>query len=92
MHEPASNFRVEIFEKKQPGQKGDLGGLFSELALLSGLILLEYFYTKISFSTPALTALLRLAGQISKIRNISLIRIPMRIPGTKFSTKFSTCL
>ena len=35
-----------------------------ELALLSGSILLEYFYTKIRFSTPTLSALLPLAGQI----------------------------
>ena len=38
--------------------------LLPKLALLSGLILLEYFYTKIPFSTPALSALLSLAGQI----------------------------
>ena len=36
-----------------------------ELALLSVSILLEYFYTEIRFSTPTLSALLSLAGQIS---------------------------
>ena len=35
-----------------------------ELVLLSVPINLEYFYTKIRFSTPALSALLALAGQI----------------------------
>jgi hypothetical protein len=35
-----------------------------KLARLSVSILLEYFYTKIRFSTPALSALLGLAGQI----------------------------
>ena len=35
-----------------------------ELALLSVPINLEYFYTEIRFSTPTLTALLGLAGQI----------------------------
>jgi hypothetical protein len=35
-----------------------------ELALLSVPINLEYFYTKIRFSTPDLSALLSLAGQI----------------------------
>jgi hypothetical protein len=41
-----------------------LGELFPELALLSVSILLEYFCTKIRFSTPTLSALLGLAGQI----------------------------
>jgi hypothetical protein len=59
-----SNFRIEIIEKNQPGQKGEFEKLLPELALLSGLILLEYFYTKIRFSTPALSVLLGLAGQI----------------------------
>jgi hypothetical protein len=35
-----------------------------ELALLSGSILFEYFYTEIRFSTPALSAPLSLAGEI----------------------------
>ena len=47
-----SNFRIEIFEKNQYVQKDELGGQPPELALLSVLILLEYFYTKIRFSTP----------------------------------------
>ena len=54
-------------EKNQCGQKGELGKLLPELALLSTLILLEYFYTKTRFSTPALrnlSALVGLAGQI----------------------------
>ena len=42
-----SNFRIEIFENNQYGQKGELGGLPPELALLSVLIVLEYFYTEI---------------------------------------------
>ena len=59
-----SNFRIEIFEKNRPGKKGELGKLLPELALLSGSIFLEYFYTKIQFSTPTLSALLGLAGRI----------------------------
>ena len=47
-----SNFRIEVFEKNQHGQKDELRGQPPELALLSVLILLEYFYTKIRFSTP----------------------------------------
>jgi hypothetical protein len=58
------NFRIEIFKKNQYGQKDEFGELFPELALLSVLILLEYFYTEIRFSTPDLSALLSLAGQI----------------------------
>jgi hypothetical protein len=48
-------------------EKGELGALCPELTLLSVSILLEYFYTKIRFSTPALSAplsILGLAGQI----------------------------
>ena len=59
-----SNFRIEIFEKNGPGKKGELGGLPPELVIFSGSILLEYFYTEIQFSTPGLSALLGLAGQI----------------------------
>ena len=59
-----SNFRIEIFEKNGYGQKGELGELLPELALLSVSILLEYFYTEIRFSTPDLSALLSSAGQI----------------------------
>ena len=60
-----SNFRIEIFEKNGCGQKGELGKLLPEPALLSTSILLEYFYTEIRFSTPDLSALLGSAGQIS---------------------------
>jgi hypothetical protein len=60
-----SNFRIEIFEKNGCGQKGELGKLLPELVLFFASILLEYLYTKIRFSTPALRALLGLAGQIS---------------------------
>ena len=42
-----SNFRIEIFANIGGGQKGEFGGLPPELALFSGSILLEYFYTKI---------------------------------------------
>ena len=59
-----SNFRIEIFEINGYGQKGELGGQPPELVLLSVSINLEYFYTKIRFSTPGLSALLSLAGQI----------------------------
>ena len=59
-----SNCRIETFEKNGCGQKGELGKLLPQLALLSASILLEYFYTEIRFSTPALSALLGLAGQI----------------------------
>ena len=60
-----SNFRIEISEINGCGQKGEFGGLPPELALLSTSINLEYFYTEIRFSTPDLSALLSLAGQIS---------------------------
>ena len=60
-----SNFRIEIFAKVRNGQKGELGGLPPELALLTVPNFREYFYTKIRFSTPALSALLGLAGQKS---------------------------
>ena len=46
-----SNFRIEIFAKVRHGQKGELGAR-------------ECFYTEIRFSTPALSALLPLAGQM----------------------------
>ena len=47
-----SNFHIEVFEINGHGQKGELGKLLPELALLSVPINLEYFYTKIRFSTP----------------------------------------
>ena len=57
-----SNFRIEIFMKNQYGQKDEFGTpCVSRARLLSVLILLEYFYTEIRFSTPALSALLSLA-------------------------------
>ena len=59
-----SNFRIEIFEINGYEQKGELGAPCPELALSSVSINLEYFYTKIRFSTPTLSALLSLAGQI----------------------------
>ena len=46
------------------GQKDELGALRPELVLLTAPNFREYFYTKIRFSTPALSALLGLAGQI----------------------------
>ena len=42
-----SNFRIEVFKKNQYGQKDEFGTPCPELALLSVLILLEYFYTEI---------------------------------------------
>jgi hypothetical protein len=59
-----SNFRIEIFAKVRGGQKGELGTLRPELAILTAPNFREYFYTEIRFSTPALSALLPLAGQI----------------------------
>jgi len=59
-----SNFRIEIFTNIGHGQKDELGGLPPELALLTVPNIREYFYTKIRFSTPTLSALLPLAGQI----------------------------
>jgi hypothetical protein len=43
---------------------GELGTQLPELALLTVPYIREYFYTKIRFFTPALSALLPLAGQI----------------------------
>ena len=57
-------FRIEIFAKVRNGQKDELGAICPELALLTVSNFREYFYTKIQFSTPALSALLPLAGQI----------------------------
>jgi hypothetical protein len=45
-----SNFRIEKFEKNGYGQKGELGAVCPELALLFVSILLEYFHTKIRFA------------------------------------------
>ena len=60
-----SNFRIEIFAKVRNGQKGEFGATgCPELALLTVPNFRKYFYTKIRFSTPALSALLPLAGQI----------------------------
>jgi hypothetical protein len=67
-----SNFRMEIFEINGHGQKDELGALCPELALLSVPINLEYFYTEIRFSTPTLSALLSLAGQISLLKYTTL--------------------
>jgi hypothetical protein len=47
-----------IYTRRRPGRGVPRDPLFS------ASILLEYFYTKIRFSTPALSALLGLAGQI----------------------------
>jgi hypothetical protein len=49
--------RVKIFEIIGGGQTGELGGQPPELALLTAPNNLEYLYTKIRFSTPALSAL-----------------------------------
>ena len=59
-----SNFCIEIFTNIRHGQKDELGTLCPELVLLTVPNIREYFYTKIRFSTPALSALLPLAGQI----------------------------
>ena len=59
-----SNFRIEIFTNIGHGQKDELGTRCPELALLTVPNIREYFYTEIRFSTPALSALLPLAGQI----------------------------
>jgi hypothetical protein len=55
------NFRIEIFANIRHGQKGELEGLPPELVLLTVPNISEYFYTKIRFSTPTLSALLGLA-------------------------------
>ena len=59
-----SNFRIEIFTNIRHGQKDELGTPCPELVLLTVPNIREYFYTKIRFSTPALSELLPLAGQI----------------------------
>ena len=59
-----SSFRIEIFTNIRHGQKDELGTRCPELVLLTVPNILEYFYSKIRFSTPALSALLPLAGQI----------------------------
>ena len=56
-----SNFRIEIFTNIRNGQKDEFG---PELVLLTVPNVREYFYAKIRSSTPALSALLPLAGQI----------------------------
>ena len=58
------NRRIEIFTNIRNGQKDELGTRCPELVLLTVPNICEYFYTKIRFSTPALSALLPLAGQI----------------------------
>jgi hypothetical protein len=52
------NTIYQLTRRRRPGRG------CPELALLPVSILLEYFYTKIRFSTPALSALSGLAGQI----------------------------
>ena len=59
-----SNFRIEIFTNIRNGQKDELGTRCPELVLLTVPNVRQYSYTKIRFSTPALSALLPLAGQI----------------------------
>ena len=59
-----SDFHIEIFTNIRRGQKGEFGTRCPELALLTAPNIREYFYTEIRFSTPALSALLPLAGQI----------------------------
>jgi hypothetical protein len=63
-----STFRIDIFAKVRNGQKGELEKQLPELTLLSKVLTVpnfrEYLYTKIRFSTPALSALLALASQI----------------------------
>ena len=59
-----SNFRIEIFTNITRGQKDELWGQPPELVLLTVPNIREYFNTKIRFSTPTLSALLGLAGQI----------------------------
>ena len=59
-----SNFRIEVFTNIRNGQKDEFGTRCPELVLLTVPNVREYFYTKIRFSTPALSALLPLAGQI----------------------------
>jgi hypothetical protein len=60
-----SNFRIKIVEIIGNGWKGELGRLPPELALLIVPNNLEYLYTKIRISTPAICALLGSAGEIS---------------------------
>jgi hypothetical protein len=46
------------------GQKGEFGQMLPELALLTVPNIRKCFHTKIGFSTPALSGLLGMAGQI----------------------------
>jgi hypothetical protein len=50
------------------GQQAALAQQIPEPALLTTPNIREYFYTKIRFSTPGLSALLPLAGQIFSCR------------------------
>jgi hypothetical protein len=59
-----SNFSIEILVNIYGGQKDEFGGLPLELVFLTARNTREYSYTKIRFFTPALSALLVLAGQI----------------------------
>ena len=59
-----SNFRIEIFTNIRGAQKDEVGTRYPELVLLTAPYIREYFYTEIRFSTPALSALLPLAGQM----------------------------
>ena len=59
-----SNFRIEIFTNIRGGQKDELGTRCPELVLLTTPYILKYFYTEIQFSTPALSAILPLAGKV----------------------------
>jgi hypothetical protein len=58
------NFRIEVFTNITRGQKDEFWKLLPELAFLTARNIREYFYTKIRFSTPTLSAFLGLAGQI----------------------------
>ena len=61
-----SNFREKysrIFLAVK-SEKDEIGKQLPELVLLTARNFREYFYTKIRFSTPGLSALLPMAGQI----------------------------
>jgi hypothetical protein len=59
-----SNFRIEIFTNIRGGQKDELGTRCPELVMLTTTDILEYSYTEIRFSTPALSAILPLVGHV----------------------------
>ena len=60
---------IEIFENIRGGQKDEFGHQLPELTFLTAPNILEYFYTKIRFSTPGMG---RRAGVASSSRRLGL--------------------